>query len=158
MTSPKKYDWSQFTLKIAINTAPARLYKAWTDEKEIVKWFTVKAEIEPKKNGRLYFEWLAGDKLTAKVKEVRKNQKFVFPFGSYGEEVEISIKKMGKGSVCILRQYNMKTSPKQRWVMHRGCLEGWTFFLTNLKVWLEHGIDLRSQDPKVSYAQGFINS
>jgi hypothetical protein len=28
-----------------------------------------------------------------------------------------------------------------------GCAMGWTFFLANLKAWLEHGIDLRETNP-----------
>jgi len=158
MPSSTKYDWSRFALKIPIAVSPQKVFRAWTDDKEIVKWFTIKAEIEPKKNGNIYFEWLAGDKFSSKVIAVRKNQLFVFPFGNNGEEVEIKIRKWGKGSICELRQYNMKTTPKARWEMHRGCLTGWTFFLTNLKVWLESGLDLRSHDPKMSYEQGFINS
>jgi hypothetical protein len=39
-----------------------------------------------------------------------------------------------------------------------GCAMGWTFFLANLKAYLENGIDLRGHDPKRCYKQNFINS
>ena len=42
--------------------------------------------------------------------------------------------------------------------MHMGCRAGWVFFLTNLKAYLEHGIDLRTTDPKMTYREGFVNS
>ena len=158
MPQAKKFDWSRFLLKIAIKASPEKVFKAWTDGKIVSRWFSVKAEIEPKKNGRIYYEWLAGDKLEARIIEIVKNRKFVIPFGSKGERLEVKIKKHGSGSICELRQYNMKTGPKDRVNMHMGCKTGWVFFLTNLKSYLEHGIDLRSHDKKRSYNQNFVNS
>jgi uncharacterized protein YndB with AHSA1/START domain len=158
MAASKKYDWTQFTLKVAINKSVASVFRAWTDDKVVSKWFTEKTVIQPRKNGRIYFEWLAGDKLDAKVISISKNRHFTFPFGSKGERVTIKFVKDGRGSICELRQYNMLTTPKSRWEMHRGCIQGWTFFLANLKSYLEYGVDLRSHDPQKSYRQQFINS
>ncbi len=154
----KKHDWSQFKLKIEVNRPVSTLFKAWTDGKLISKWFTVKAVIEPKRNGRIYFEWLAGDKMEARVVSIVKNKSFTFPFGSKGERVTVKFKKEGKGTICELHQYNMQLTPQSKWNMHRGCIQGWTFFLVNLKSYLEHEIDLRSHNPKKSYRQDFINS
>ncbi|HWR82653.1 MAG TPA: SRPBCC domain-containing protein [Candidatus Deferrimicrobium sp.] len=156
--SAKKYDWTQFTLKIEIGATPAQVFRAWTDDKVVPKWFTVKAKIEPRKNGRIHFEWLGGDVLDGRVIAITKNRRFVFPFGKGNEQVEVAITKSGRGSICRLHQYGMKTTPKARWEMFVGCKEGWTFFLTNLKCYLEHGIDLRSHDPQKCYRQGFVNS
>ena len=158
MPKQKPYDWTQFTLRIVIKAAPEKIFKAWTDDKIITKWFPIKAQIEPKKNGRIYMEWVAGDKLDAKVREVVKNQKFVFDFGNQGERVSVKIKRDGKVSILELKQFNMQTTPKMKVGMHMGCKQGWTFFMANLKGFLEHGIDLRSPDPKRCYKQDFINS
>ncbi len=158
MTQEKPFDWTQFTLRVWIDASPQDVFRAWTDDSIIINWFTEKAVIEPRQNGRVYFEWLAGDKLEAKVIEIHKNRRFVFPFGSNNEQVTVSVKKSKSGSICELHQYNMKTTPKAKVSMHMGCREGWTFFLANLKAYLEYGIDLRSDDPKQSYKQGFINS
>lgn len=154
----KKHDWSQFVLRVYINTKPEKVFKAWTDDKIVSKWFTQKTVIEPRKGGRLYFEWLAGDKLETKVKQILKDKKFIFPFGNDGTEVSVTFKKDGKGTLCELKQYNMKTDPESKWSMHKGCTQGWTFFLTNLKSYLEHGIDLRSNDVKRSYRDDYVNS
>jgi uncharacterized protein YndB with AHSA1/START domain len=154
----KKHDWSQFVLRIFINKPVSRVFEAWTNDKIVSKWFTIKTVIEPKKNGRIYFEWLAGDKMEAKVLSISKNRFFTFPFGNKGEKVTVRFRKDGKGCVCELHQFDMPTTPISRWNMHRGCLQGWTFFMTNLKSFLEHGIDLRGFDPKKSYRQDYINS
>jgi uncharacterized protein YndB with AHSA1/START domain len=158
MSQKPKHDWTQFTLRVAINKTPAQVFKAWTDDKIVSKWFTEKTVIEPHKNGRIYFEWLAGDMMDAKVISIVKNRSFTFPFGSKGERVTVRFKKDGRGCICELHQYSMKTTPESKWNMHRGCIQGWTFFLTNLKSFLDHGIDLRSRDPDKSYRRNFVNS
>lgn len=159
MTTRKpEYDWTQFTLRIFIAAKLEKVFAAWTNDWLVSKWFTEKTVIEPKKGGRLYFEWLAGDKLETKIVDIVKNRKLVFPFGPGKVEVAVTFKKDGTGTVCELHQYGMKTDPKSKWNLHRGCIQGWTFFLTNLKAYLEHGLDLRSHDIKRSYRQDYVNS
>jgi uncharacterized protein YndB with AHSA1/START domain len=158
MVKTRTYDWTQFTLRIAIRATPARVFKAWTHDQTVSRWFTEKTLIEPRRQGRIYFEWLAGDKLEAKVISIVKNRSFTFPFGDQGERVTVKFRKDGKGCICELRQYHMATNEKSKWEMHRGCIQGWTFFLANLKAYLEHGIDLRDHNPKQSYRQDFVNS
>lgn len=158
MPTKISYDWSQFKLRIFINKPVSKVFNAWTDDRIVSRWFTEKTIIEPRKNGRIYFEWLAGDKMDDKIISISKNRRFTFPFGRHGERVAVSFKKDGRGTICELRQFNMKTTPKARWTMHRGCIQGWTFFLANLKSYLEYGIDLRSHDPARSYKQDYVNS
>jgi len=157
-TKKPKYDWTQFKLRVFIAAKPEKVFAAWTNDRLVSKWFTEKTIIEPRKGGRLYFEWLAGDKLETKIVAIVKNKKFVFPFGPGKVEVAVTFKKDGKGTICELHQYGMKTDPKSKWNFHRGCIQGWTFFLTNLKAHLEHGLDLRSHDPNRSYRQDYVNS
>ncbi len=154
----KKRDWSQFRLRIFINVPVSKVFDAWTNDNIVSRWFTVKTIIEPKRNGRIYYEWLAGDKMDDKIISISKNKSFTFPFGNKSERVTVKFKKDGKGCICELLQYNMKTTPVEKWNMHRGCLQGWTFFMTNLKSYLEFGIDLRGWDKKKSYKQDYINS
>lgn len=157
MTPVSTYDWTQFTLRIYIKGTPAQVFAAWTDSKTVSAWFTTKTVIEPRKGGRVYFEWQLGDTHETILYSISKNKELTFGFGSGDERVTVRIKKRGVGCICELHQYGMKTSPKAKWTMHRGCLQGWTFFLANLKSYLEHGIDLRSRDPKMSYRDNFIN-
>lgn len=158
MAKVARHDWTQFKLRIFIKKPVSAVFKAWTDDKIVSKWFTEKTVIEPKRNGRVYLEWSTGDKWETKVVSISKNKSFTFPFGSNDERVTVRVKKDGRGCVCEIHQYNMATSPKSKWEMHRSCLQGWTFFLANLKAYLEHGIDLRGHDPKKSYKKGYINA
>lgn len=157
-TKSKAYDWTQFTEKIEIRATPARVFKAWTSEKEIVKWFIWKGSLEPKKGGKFFMQFVTGASGDEKVLAIRKNELFRFSFGKDGETVEVRFKEVKGGCDCILRQYGMKDTPKARVEWHMGCRNGWVFFLTNLKAYLEHRLDLRSQNPKKSYLQGYVNS
>ncbi len=154
----KKYDWTQFTEKIEIRATPARVFNAWTKEKEIIRWFVSEAILQPERGGRFYMKFLTGATGEESVLAVRKNSYFKFSFGSDGETVEVTFKKTVRGTDCILRQFGMKDTPQSRINWHMGCRNGWVFFLTNLKAYLEHKIDLRSGDPKKSYLQGYVNS
>ncbi|HER00156.1 MAG TPA: SRPBCC domain-containing protein [candidate division Zixibacteria bacterium] len=158
MVVPKKFDWSQFTLNIAIKAAPSKVYKAWTDSKEICKWFAYDAEVEPKKGGKFSLTDIYGNSFDMQMLGARKDSRIHFTFGMNDEQVEVKLKKSGRYTVCELHQFNMKTSPNHKWDTHMEQRAGWTFFLTNLKAWLEHGIDLRSHDDKWGYADNFVNS
>jgi uncharacterized protein YndB with AHSA1/START domain len=158
MAKQKPYDWTQFILRVYLKAPADKVYAAWTDAKLITRWFPEKAEIEARRGGRIYLEWVAGDKMDTQVIRARKPTLFVFPFGNKGEEVAVKIKKVKGGTICELHQYHMKTGPKDKVSMHMGCAMGWTFFLANLKAFLEHGVDLRGHDPKRCYRQNFINS
>ncbi len=157
MPTKAKHDWTQFLLKVNINAVPSRVFRAWTVSKELNKWFTCGGSIEPRKGGTFRQIFLDGTTYDSQVLAVRKGTLLRFSFGK-DEKVEVKIKKAGKGAECWLKQYDMKTGPNDKWNMHMGCRIGWTFFLANLKAYLEHGIDLRSQDPKKTWKEHYINS
>lgn len=146
MAKQFKYDWSEFTLKAAYYISPAKLFKLWTNEKELCKWFLVEAKVDLKKGGEYTWQWMLGAKEKGKVLAVRKNTLFRFTFA--GGICEVKFRKDRKGCLLILRQYNIPTDEKRKAGTHLSCSIGWTFFLTNLKSYIETGIDLREYDPK----------
>ena len=159
MAQKSAFDWTRFTLKVRIKATPQKVFAAWTYGPTLASWFPEKAEVEPKKGGRFFLQFLhENDQLDAEITAITKNRRLVFPFGSKGEEVEVKVRKQGTRTICELTQYNMKTGPTDKVQMHMGCRAGWTFFLTNLKAYLEHGVDLREHDRMYSDRQGFVNS
>lgn len=154
----RPYDWTQFRLRIEIAAPPQKVFDAWTSRELLEKWFPVAGVIEPRKGGRIMLTFLGGDSHDDRVTSARRPGRLQFPFGKRGEQVRISLRKVRGGTLCELHQFNMGTTPKAKIEMHMGCQQGWTFFLTNLKAFLEHGLDLRSHDPRKSYRQGYVNS
>jgi uncharacterized protein YndB with AHSA1/START domain len=145
---PKKftYNWKEFTIQAAFKGTPEKLFKMWTDNRKICKWFLTDAKIELKKGGNYYFKWAEGSSENGKVLEVRKNSLFRFTFA--GCICEVKFKKSGNHCLVILRQYRIPTDERNKIRLHMGCQMGWTFFFTNLKSVLETGKDLREFDLK----------
>ena len=154
----EKFDWSQFNLRVAVKAAPSKVFNAWINSKEICKWFAYDAVVEPKKGGIFRLTDLYGNSWELTFLEVRKNSKIHFTFGMNDEQVIIGFKKSGSHTIVELNQFNMKTTPNHKWDTHMEQKVGWTFFLTNLKAYLEHGIDLRSHDRRRGYLDNFVNS
>ena len=96
--------------------------------------------------------------------EVVDNEKLSFTFGNRTPDsdekivVTINVKKEPDGVTRLqLTQENMAAAPEANVYWHMGCNLGWSFFMTNLKGLLEHGIDLRETDPSRAYASRAIS-
>jgi len=61
-------------------------------------------------------------------------------------KVSIHIEDKGTARLLILKQYEIKTDEESKLNIHYGCSNGWTFWLTNLKAYLEHGILLNEME------------
>jgi uncharacterized protein YndB with AHSA1/START domain len=142
----KKYNWREFTLKVAVKAKPERVYRMWTEPKELVKWFLETAKMELKKGGAYEWSWLGGGRDKGKIIAFRKPSLLHFTFA--GCKCEIRITKDKRGALVTLRQYAIPTDEKNKVGTHMSCSLGWSFYLANLKAFLEHGVDLRETDPK----------
>ena len=72
--------------------------------------------------------------------------------------VTVTVEPQDDGVTLLqLEQSNMADSPRAQVGSHMGCNLGWSFFMTNLKARLEHGIDLRETDPDRAYASRAIS-
>jgi len=140
----KKYDWSQFIQRLPVAAPAEKVFKMWTDPKMMNKWLVEDAKMPLKKNGTYEWTWYGGFKDSGKILSVRKPSKLVFTFA--GSKCEVQIKKNKRGSMVTLRQYSIPDSDEHK-VVHLSCSNGWTFYLTNLKTYMEYGIDLRETDP-----------
>jgi uncharacterized protein YndB with AHSA1/START domain len=154
------YDWGKFTQKININASVAEVYRAWTSVHHLEQWFLRKATIKDDKgkekgaqdtlhNGDTY-EWLwhgHADTVIEKGKILLANgtDKLQFSF-TKGAVVTVHIGEMLGESIVMLTQEGIPTDDEGKVKYHIGCIAGWTFYLTNLKSYLEGGKDLRNKN------------
>jgi uncharacterized protein YndB with AHSA1/START domain len=136
-----KFDWSQFTQRVAVAAPVEKVFRMWTDPVQLRSWFLADAKIDLKKGGEFEWKWLAGVKEKGKVLSVKKPTKLSFTFA--GSVCDVTFKKDKRGSLVILHQHNIPETEKGKFDVHLNCSCGWTFYLTNLKTYLEYGIDLR---------------
>ena len=64
------------------------------------------------------------------------------------DDSKVSVKLEEKHNVTIvtLTQFEIPEDDESKFRIHFGCSNGWTFWLTNLKAYLEHGILLNETE------------
>lgn len=60
--------------------------------------------------------------------------------------VAVTLEDNGSAVLVTLKQYNIPTDEKSKMQIHHGCNNGWTFWMANLKAYLEHGIQLNETE------------
>ena len=142
-------DWTKFTRKIRLNVSPQRIYNSWTETTELSKWFLKSALITEgstdgicRKGDQVDWYWHnAGSIESVTMLEANGKDKISFTFGD-NMKVHLTISKEDNHSILSLEQTNIPTEDKDKMNFYAGCQGGWTFWLANLKAYLEHHITL----------------
>lgn len=159
MSTPD-YDWSRFTCKINIAASLENIYAAWTVPHHIERWFVRQASFTAK--DKSFRDALAhiseGDKYhwlwhghsdeafeEGKVLEANGSDLLRFSFLK-GALVTVQIGEAMGENIVLLTQEKIPTDEFSRVHYHMGCMQGWSFYLANLKSFLEGGIDLRNKN------------
>lgn len=161
--------WTKFIKRIPVATDVATVYKAWTTQDELEKWFLRKAEFT-KPNGGLrnrneaiqkgdQYDWKwhgYPDSTFEKNEIVEANGKDFLQFGFSGNcLVSVKIYTAEGETIVEITQENIPINDNPETNLLVGCGEGWTFYLANLKSYLQGGIDLRNKNEKI---KGVISS
>ncbi|MEJ1223857.1 SRPBCC family protein [Sediminicola sp. 1XM1-17] len=154
--APMTFD--SFTKKIFIKASLEKIYWCWGTTEGILSWFLRTAEYQ-KENGtpRAPSAFISqGDTYTwqwhnwdgqEKGKVLKANGIDHLELSFAGEcIVSITMEEKGSATLLTLKQYNIPTDEKSKMQIHYACSNGWTFWLANLKAYLEHGILLNETD------------
>jgi uncharacterized protein YndB with AHSA1/START domain len=144
--------FSEFTKRIYIRAPLGKIYSHWGTGRGICKWFLREADYRDE-TGRVRQgdEWIqAGDRyewqwhnwdIPEKGKVTMANGRDQLEFSFAGvSQVHITMEEEVKGVLVSLRQYGIPTDEESKLTLHYGCSNGWTFWLANLKAYLEHGV------------------
>tara|TARA_R110002073_G_scaffold72537_1_gene177368 strand:+ start:361298 stop:361810 length:513 start_codon:yes stop_codon:yes gene_type:complete len=147
----KKLPWDAFTKKIHINASLDKLYWCWATQEGICAWFLQNATYTRdekqlgvsdflKPNDQYLWKWHNWDgKESGKI--VDANGKNTVSFTFAGDcLVTVTLEEKDKVVLLTLTQSNIPLDEKSKMEIFYGCSNGWTFWLTNLKAYLEHGI------------------
>jgi len=152
----KEIDWTKFVRKIHINASIDKVYKCWATQHKLEKWFLKKAEFTSSDNlprsskefiqaGDTYvwewYNWEGSEK--GDIIEANGKDKIVFAFAD--NEVEVLLSRQKGRTLIVLTQSNIKTDEKSKMNNFVGCSNGWTFWLANLKAYLEYRIFLHDK-------------
>jgi uncharacterized protein YndB with AHSA1/START domain len=153
-----KFDWTQFSKQIYINTDLKSVYNAWTKSEELEKWFLSKARFKSKDGKEISvseninsettynWSWFAQNHYEEGiVKEVNGIDYLEFTFAG-NCKVQVRFSKEKEQTLVELSQSEIPIDNSSKKNIRLGCASGWTFYLLNLKSVLEGGIDLRNKD------------
>ncbi len=131
---------------------PEKVFRALTDAQELTKWFLKEARVELKKGGKMRFVWSPKDKHENKILDLVPNKRLRMTWPTMGwggtprTDTYVTFSLTPKGKYTILQIEHTGFGMGEEWVMYyAGTYSGWTYYLLNLKSWLEHGIDLRDK-------------
>lgn len=157
----KNFDWTQFTLDIAINSSMESLYDAWAVSSELERWFLSDAKYfdlsgspltktEQATAGHSYeWQWHLWD-VTEGGKITSANGKDHIQF-TFADNclVDINLKEFQDGVIVTLKQSNIPTDDESKKNVRLGCHTGWSFYMVNMKSIYEGGIDLRNKNTRL---------
>lgn len=146
------------------------VYAAWAKPADLTEWFLEKADYQDKnrtvrkphdlvqKDDAFTWKWHNWDfEEKGEVLEANGTDAISFTFGQ-GGNVHIRLKPVSGGTEVTLNQDQIPTDDKSKKDIFVGCATGWTFWLTNLKAWLEHDITLHATGLKQEETADLVNS
>ena len=149
--------WDQFSRRVIIKKPVADIYKMWATPQGLTTWFLRVAtytdakgnEREPtaiyQKGDTYRWEWHNWDGFSeGKVLDHNGENFIQFEFESSIVDVTIEPFIDGRTLVSLL-QSEIPDDDATRLRVYCGCSSGWTFWLTNLKAYLEHGVLLNER-------------
>ncbi len=122
------------------------VWKALTDAEELVRWFPLQAEVEPREGGRVWSSWrgLYEGAATITVWEPERKLVITYPetpcaeVGALPAEIATTYELAGSGGRTQLRLVHSGFSAGAEWDdMYDGTQRGWNFELRGLKHYLE---------------------
>lgn len=161
--------WNTFKKRILVNKPIEDVYSCWSTKLQIETWFLEKADFQSNNEQRKPDELVQkGDKFDwkwnnwdftekGKILEANGKDSISFTFGS-GGNVHISLKTIDSSTEITLIQDEIPTDEKSKMDIFVGCITGSTFWLTNLKAYLEYGITLHSKGLKQEDTTDLVNS
>ena len=150
---------NHFTRRITINANVSKVFDAWTLQGGMEDWMLRTAKFS-RKNKPLpqaeriqqgdEFEWTWHgwpDHLhSGVVLNVVKDKLYSFTFDPAGQ-VDLTFESRGEVQTdLILKQSDVPIQGQDWYEYFYGCSLGWSFWMVNLKAWLEHGISLDEQE------------
>lgn len=143
----------EFELCIWISANPGAVFQCWTRAERLTGWFQHTArhfspdspsENRTEAGGGDRYEWglVHGHRSAGKFLEVDSERRVVhFTFGGdSGMSTRVQIEPSDDGSLVRLTHVGL---PEGDVECYADVKCGWTFYLTNLKAFLEHQVDLR---------------
>ena len=155
----KIFDWGRFIRRLYLKTDTKTVFNFIATSQGLSIWFLQKANYLSsngtlreknelaQKNDRYDWTWFyKNHNLKGKVLDINNSDFIKLTFGSSIVSFEI---KSTNGNNLLLELIQTEKTGTDTQFGEVDCFATWTFFLTNLKSVIEHGIDLRDKNPTI---------
>lgn len=162
-------NWNAFTRRILINKPIDLVYQCWATKAQIETWFLEKADYrfgdEMRRTDELvqkgdHFSWKWNNwdfNEEGEVLEANGKDLISFTFGK-GGYFQVILQESNGMTEVVLTQKDIPTDEKSKLNIYVGCITGWTFWLTNLKTYLEYNVTLHALGLNQNETTDLINS
>ncbi|TMU50609.1 SRPBCC family protein [Flagellimonas algicola] len=149
--------FDSFTKKIYIKSTIEKLYWCWGTEAGICSWF-LRSAVYTSANGEqrnpeehiqagdsytwMWHNWDGEEKGTV----LKANGSDSMEISFADSKVSVTLEQHETAVLVSLKQHQIPTDETSKLNIHHGCSNGWTFWLANLKAYLEHGILLNETE------------
>lgn len=155
----EKDQWSQFKLRVNVNTSAEKVYPLWSTQDGLESWFLRKAQFytadgKLRKSGDRVqegdtYEWYwhgYPDSVVEKGTVLRANGKDHFSF-TFSMKCPVTVNLYEEAGELIVQlvESELPIDDDTALKHYVGDSRGWIFYLTNLKSILEGGLDLRNR-------------
>jgi uncharacterized protein YndB with AHSA1/START domain len=151
-------NFESFTKKIYLKAPMNKIYLSWATEAGICAWFLRKAKYsDPSGRNRAPdLPVLPGDRYTwewhnwegkeqGEILEANGKDFLAFTFAGPCT-VSVNLEAKGDKVLLSLEQSGIPTDEQTKMNTYVGCSNGWTFWLANLKAYLEYGVLLNETE------------
>ena len=162
----ENFNWTEFTIKIAIKASIREMYDAWAIAEKIETWFlsdtvytrpdgSILPKNEPFSSGDWYeWHWFLFDGVeNGKILDANGKDFIQFQFAN--SIVEVKLTEQDEFTIVSITQKNIPTDDQSKRNIRLGCEKGWTFYLLNLKTVYENGVVQRNKDEGL---RGMVNN
>jgi uncharacterized protein YndB with AHSA1/START domain len=130
---------------IRIEKPAAEVFEAIVDPDKMSNYFISSGSGRMETGRTLTWTWAeVGASATVEVEQVEADRRIVFVWGAAGEEtrVQIDLSQESDGARAVMVREGSWDSDEAGIASLASQTEGWARFLSNLKAYLEHGINL----------------
>ncbi len=154
-----EYDWSRFKRSIFIHASPDEVFDTWITPAKIETWFLKRADFT-KPNGSLRGKsdrieagdhyawnwWNYDGTEEGVIKKVDLSKRHLeFQFAGEGTVI-VDVEVVASDTLLRLEQVDIPLDEESKRNIYMGCSQGWSFWMVNLKSWLEHDVLLHDME------------
>lgn len=125
-------------MEISVDASPEAVWRALTDAGELVKWFPLEARVDPGVDGTIRLSWGEGVEGEARIDGWEPGRLLRWVEDAAGATLAVEFRLEGRGGGTRIRLVHSGFGADADWdAYYDGTEIGWSFFLRNLRHYLE---------------------